>query len=132
MGLAMVVATVRALFYKDSNALSEEDQNASFNHKVQRINIGNYWADVIRPTFRFLIPLCMVWSLLLNSQGVPSTFQGGPEAQVIDQTTELVPKFHWVQLHQWWLLNSWVVMVVVGMGRIVVCHWKTQHHYQTF
>ena len=89
MGLAMVVATVRALFYKDSNALSEEDQNASFNHKVQRINIGNYWADVIRPTFRFLIPLCMVWSLLLNSQGVPSTFQGGPEAQVIDQTTEL-------------------------------------------
>ena len=89
MGLAMVVATVRALFYKDSNALSEEYQIASFNHKVQRINIGNYWADVIRPTFRFLIPLCMVWSLLLNSQGVPSTFQGGPEAQVIDQTTEL-------------------------------------------
>lgn len=89
MGLAMVVATVRALFYKHSNALSEEDQNASFNHKVQRINIGNYWADVIRPTFRFLIPLCMVWSLLLNSQGVPSTFQGGPEVQVIDQTTEL-------------------------------------------
>lgn len=89
MGLAMVVATVRALFYKHSNTLSEEDQNASFNHKVQRINIGNYWADVIRPTFRFLIPLCMVWSLLLNSQGVPSTFQGGPEVQVIDQTTEL-------------------------------------------
>lgn len=89
MGLAMVVATVRSLFYKHSNTLSEEEQNASFGTKVQKINIGNYWADVIRPTFRFLIPLCMVWSLLLNSQGVPSTFQGGPEVQVIDQTTEL-------------------------------------------
>ncbi|SCC73400.1 potassium-transporting ATPase subunit KdpA [Acinetobacter albensis] len=89
MGLAMVVATVRALFYKHSNTLSEEEQNASFGTKVQKINIGNYWADVIRPTFRFLIPLCMVWSLLLTSQGVPSTFQGGPEVQVIDQTTEL-------------------------------------------
>lgn len=89
MGLAMVVATVRALFYKHSNTLSEEEQNAGFGTKVQKINIGNYWADVIRPTFRFLIPLCMVWSLLLTSQGVPSTFQGGPKVQVIDQTTEL-------------------------------------------
>lgn len=89
MGLAMVVATVRALFYKKSNTLSEDDQQASFNRKVQQINVGNYWADVIRPTFRFLIPICMVWSLLLTSQGVPSTFQGGPEVQVIDQTSEL-------------------------------------------
>lgn len=89
MGLAMVVATVRALFYPQSNALSETDQNLSFQNKVEKINVGNYWADVIRPTFRFLIPLCMIWSLLLNSQGVPSTFQGGPEVQVIDQSTEL-------------------------------------------
>ena len=89
MGLAMVVATVRALFYKQSNVLSEADQYASFSTKVKKINIGNYWADVIRPTFRFLIPLCMVWSLLLTNQGVPSTFQGGPEVQVRDQTAEL-------------------------------------------
>ena len=51
--------------------------------------MGNYWADVIRPTFRFLIPVCVVWALLLNSQGVPSTFQGGPTVAVIDQTAEL-------------------------------------------
>lgn len=78
MGLAMVVATVRALFYPQSNALSEANQNLSFQNKVEKINVGNYWADVIRATFRFLIPLCMIWSLLLNSQGVPSTFQGSP------------------------------------------------------
>ncbi|OTG91787.1 potassium-transporting ATPase subunit KdpA [Acinetobacter sp. ANC 3813] len=89
MGLAMVVATVRALFYQHSNDVSEADQNNRFSEKIQKINVGNYWADVIRPTFRFLIPLCMVWSLLLTSQGVPSTFQGGPEVQVLDQTSEL-------------------------------------------
>lgn len=89
MGLAMVVATVRALFYKHSNTVTNADQQTSFNSKVNQINVGNYWADVIRPTFRFLIPLCMIWSLLLNSQGVPSTFQGGSEVQVIDQSSEL-------------------------------------------
>ncbi|MCX5466342.1 potassium-transporting ATPase subunit KdpA [Acinetobacter nematophilus] len=89
MGLAMVVATLRALFSPPANDLSAVDHQIPFGSKVQRINVGNYWADVIRPTFRFLIPLCMVWSLLLNSQGVPATFQGGPEVQVVDQSTEL-------------------------------------------
>jgi K+-transporting ATPase ATPase A chain len=89
MGLAMVVATVRALFSLPTKDFSTADHSISFNSKVQKINVGNYWADVIRPTFRFLIPLCMVWSLLLNSQGVPATFQGGPDVQVIDQSTEL-------------------------------------------
>lgn len=88
MGLAMVVATVRALFYKQSVPLNIE-KNTTSGTPLQGVNVGNYWADVIRPTFRFLIPLCMVWSLLLTSQGVPSTFQGGPEVQVLDQTSEL-------------------------------------------
>lgn len=64
-------------------------KNTTSGTPLQGVNVGNYWADVIRPTFRFLIPLCMVWSLLLTSQGVPSTFQGGPEVQVLDQTAEL-------------------------------------------
>ena len=89
MGLAMVVATVRALFSLPAKDFSTIDHQIPFNSKVQKINVGNYWADVIRPTFRFLIPLCMVWSLLLNSQGVPATFQAGPEVQVIDQSSQL-------------------------------------------
>jgi potassium-transporting ATPase potassium-binding subunit len=89
MGLAMVVATLRALFSPSAQDLSAVDHQIPFGRKVQKINVGNYWADVIRPTFRFLIPLCMVWSLLLNSQGIPATFQGGPEVQVLDQSSEL-------------------------------------------
>lgn len=92
MGLAMVVATVRALFFEKSNEQSTSDAelaDGGFARKLKTINVGNYWADVIRPTFRFLIPICMVWALLLNSQGVLSTFQGGPTVAVIDQTAEL-------------------------------------------
>jgi K+-transporting ATPase ATPase A chain len=38
---------------------------------------------------RFLLPLCLVWSLALTSQGVPATLDGGPVATPIDKTTEM-------------------------------------------
>lgn len=85
MGLAMVVATLRALFNLKQPGPIECDNSSA----QTRLNVGNYWADVIRPTFRFLIPLCLLWSLLLNSQGVPSTFEGGPEVQVVQPNAEL-------------------------------------------
>lgn len=89
MGLAFVVATLRILFNQKRNTIIEED-SLSFSEKLKNINVGNYWADVIRPTFRFLLPLCMVWTLLLNSQGVPSTLQAGPEFKVVDQSVETI------------------------------------------
>ncbi|MCK4101503.1 potassium-transporting ATPase subunit KdpA [Acinetobacter radioresistens] len=85
MGLAMVVATLRALFNLKQPRPIECDNSSA----QTRLNVGNYWADVIRPIFRFLIPLCLLWSLLLNSQGVPSTFEGGPEVQVVQPNAEL-------------------------------------------
>ncbi len=80
MGLALVVATLRAFFYQRPSHIA-----ADVAEQPHQILIGNYWADLIRPTVRFLLPLCFVWSLLLNSQGVPATFQGGPEIQLIDK-----------------------------------------------
>ncbi|MDC4502376.1 potassium-transporting ATPase subunit KdpA [Acinetobacter baumannii] len=80
MGLALVVATLRAFFYQRPSHIA-----ADVAEQPDQILIGNYWADVIRPTVRFLLPLCFVWSLLLNSQGVPATFQGGPEVQLMDK-----------------------------------------------
>ena len=80
MGLALVIATLRAFFYQRPSHIA-----ADVAEQPDQILIGNYWADVIRPTVRFLLPLCFVWSLLLNSQGVPATFQGGPEVQLIDK-----------------------------------------------
>lgn len=86
MGLAMAVATIRALFARKPQAQTEGN---SLSKAGVTANVGNYWADVIRPTFRFLLPLCLIWSLFLNSQGVPATLQTGPVATVLDQQAEM-------------------------------------------
>lgn len=81
MGLALVAATLRGLFGgREKNAATNTNGDA---------DVGNYWADVIRPTVRFLLPLCLVWSLALTWQGVPSTLQGGPVATPIDAAANL-------------------------------------------
>ena len=73
MGLALVVATLRALIggRQTVRAGGEPD-------------VGNYYADTIRATVRFLLPLCLLWSVLLTSQGVPSTLHAGPIATPVD------------------------------------------------
>ncbi|WP_215902999.1 potassium-transporting ATPase subunit KdpA [Acinetobacter junii] len=85
MGLALLTAMLRALFLqpKDQALENIEPKNAS------QINLGNYWMDMIRPLFRFFIPLSLVFSLLLTFQGVPSTLSAGPTAQVLDRSTEV-------------------------------------------
>ncbi|MBF6024328.1 potassium-transporting ATPase subunit KdpA [Lysobacter niastensis] len=52
-------------------------------------DLGNYWVDVTRATLRFMLPLCLLWSVLLTWQGVPSTLQGGPAIAPIDATVEM-------------------------------------------
>lgn len=86
MGLAILVATIRALFIPNNHP----NETSQF----QQRRVGNYWADLIRPTVRFLLPLCLLWSLLLNSQGVPATFNAGAQVTVLDQhaaTTQYIP-----------------------------------------
>ncbi|WP_336044167.1 potassium-transporting ATPase subunit KdpA, partial [Acinetobacter junii] len=79
IGLALLVAMLRALFLQSGreDGADKKDWNT--------INLGNYWMDMIRPLFRFFIPLGLVFSLLLTFQGVPSTLSAGPTAQVLDR-----------------------------------------------
>lgn len=123
MGLAMVVATVRALFFKPAvTPIEASAVDESFNEKIKTINVGNYWADVIRPTFRFLLPLCVVWALFLNSQGVPATLKVGLRFKYwIRPRHSARKKFHSVLWHRWWRLSNWAVMAAVGMAQTVVC-----------
>lgn len=82
MGLALVVATLRGLMGgRKAPAIAAETAPGVVANVV---DVGNYWADVVRPTLRFLLPLCLVWTLLLTSQGVPSTFASGPTATPVD------------------------------------------------
>jgi len=79
MGLALVVATLRALF-------GGKEKNA---HDTGEANVGNYWADVTRATVRFMLPLCLLWSVLLTSQGVPSTLAAGPTVTPVDASAQM-------------------------------------------
>lgn len=83
MGLALLVAMLRALF------LQSGLKNGANKKDWQTINLGNYWMDLIRPLFRFFIPLGLIFSLLLTFQGVPATLSAGPTAQVLEQTADL-------------------------------------------
>ncbi|MGE8286532.1 MAG: potassium-transporting ATPase subunit KdpA [Stenotrophomonas sp.] len=78
MGLALAVATLRALFAKAPAATTAD------SHTPVRVTVGNYYADVVRLCLRFLLPLCLLWALLLTWQGVPSTLAAGPQATPID------------------------------------------------
>lgn len=78
MGLALVAATLRGLF----GGRRPQREPAGDGP----VDLGNYWADVIRPAVRVFLPLGLVLALLLAGQGVPSTLQGGPVATPIDAT----------------------------------------------
>lgn len=80
MGLALVVATLRALF----GSAPEGDAADPALPADRRIDVGNYYADVVRSCVRFMLPLCLLWAVLLTSQGVPATLAGGPTATPID------------------------------------------------
>ncbi|EQM89476.1 ATPase [Pseudomonas aeruginosa WC55] len=84
MGLALTAATLRGLF-GGRNAQARKAEG----HEQAPVDVGNYWADVIRPTLRFMVPLCLVWSVLLTSQGVPATLAGGPVVAPVDATVEM-------------------------------------------
>ncbi|MFT4021216.1 MAG: potassium-transporting ATPase subunit KdpA [Acinetobacter sp.] len=89
MGLAIVVATIRVLFTSAPQVKSDEQIEHDKKQTIHSLNIGNYWADIIRPTLRFFLPLCLLWSLLLSSQGVPATFNAGPEVKILDATAQV-------------------------------------------
>ncbi len=82
MGLALAVATLRALFGTPAEAATPGEE--ALTAPDRRIDVGNYYADVVRACVRFMLPLCLLWAVLLTSQGVPSTLAGGPQATPID------------------------------------------------
>src|SRR5690606_29127053 len=84
MGLALVVATLRGLFggRREMEARAAGGASASLPQPSagpdEPRDLGNFWVDVTRACVRFMLPLALVWSLLLTSQGVPSSLQAAP------------------------------------------------------
>ena len=109
MGLALAVATLRALFggraaAQGSNAALVSEAMVASNvpelessrhgrphtdsglEALPDVDVGNYWADVIRSSVRVLLPLCLLWAVLLGWQGVPSTLHGAAVAMPLDRS----------------------------------------------
>ena len=55
-GMAVLIAMVRGFARKDTNT------------------IGNFWTDMVRGTIYILLPLSLLWTMILGSQGVVQTF----------------------------------------------------------
>ncbi|MBS1821278.1 MAG: potassium-transporting ATPase subunit KdpA [Acidobacteria bacterium] len=68
-GIALAIALIRGITRKEKNTL------------------GNFWVDMTRATLRVLLPLSVVCSLLLVSQGVIQNFKPYTTAHVVDAQT---------------------------------------------
>jgi K+-transporting ATPase ATPase A chain len=53
--------------------------------------IGNFWADVVKSVVYILLPLSIVLSLILVSQGVVQTFNHYTEATTLEGAKQIVP-----------------------------------------
>ena len=54
--------------------------------------IGNFWADLVRVTYYLLVPICIVLSLFLVSQGMIQNFKPYTVAKTYEPYTIQVPK----------------------------------------
>jgi K+-transporting ATPase ATPase A chain len=52
-------------------------------------NIGNFWVDLTRTVVRILLPMALVFTVVLLSQGVVQNFHGNTAATTIDQSTQI-------------------------------------------
>ena len=73
-GMAVLVALIRGFVRKEAKG------------------IGNFWVDLVRTTVYILIPLCVVVSLALVSQGTPQTFDKYATVTLVQPVTYDNPK----------------------------------------
>jgi K+-transporting ATPase ATPase A chain len=73
-GMAVLVALIRGFARKEASG------------------IGNFWTDLVRTTLYILLPLSIVLSLVLVSQGVPQTFDKYATVTLVQPVTYDNPK----------------------------------------
>lgn len=72
IGITVIIALIRGFVRKSSGS------------------IGNFWVDLTRSILYILLPLAMIWSLLLVSQGVVQTFSGSITAQTLEGSRQTI------------------------------------------
>src|ERR1035441_643339 len=59
-------------------------------HSAQ--TIGNFWVDLVRTTYYLLLPICLVFAVVLVSQGMIQNFKPYTTAKLVEPYTTQVPK----------------------------------------
>lgn len=72
IGIALAVAFIRGISRKESRT------------------IGNFWVDMTRAILRVLLPICIVYGLVLVSQGVVQNFRHYDTIKILDPSTTTV------------------------------------------
>ena len=54
--------------------------------------IGNFWVDLVRVNLYLLLPICIIYSLFLVSQGVIQNFKPYETARLTESSTTQIPK----------------------------------------
>jgi potassium-transporting ATPase potassium-binding subunit len=72
IGIAALIAVIRGFIRKTSAA------------------IGNFWVDLTRTILYVLLPLAIIWSLILVSQGVVQTLSPSIQAQTLDGGIQII------------------------------------------
>lgn len=65
VGMAVMAAVIRGFILKNAQG------------------IGNFWTDMVRGLVYILLPLCLVFAVILVSQGVAQTFKPYSDAQIL-------------------------------------------------
>ncbi|MFO1476567.1 MAG: potassium-transporting ATPase subunit KdpA [Verrucomicrobiota bacterium] len=73
-GIAIAAALVRAIARPSSGTL------------------GNFWADLVRVTYYLLLPVCLLFAIVLVSQGMIQNFKPYTQAKLLEPYTIQVPK----------------------------------------
>ncbi len=66
LGMAVMVALIRGIARKNTK------------------DLGNFWVDLLRGNLYILLPLALVWTILLSSQGVVQTFSHYIKAPLVE------------------------------------------------
>ncbi len=71
-GIAVVVALTRGLRSKNSS------------------HLGNFWVDVVKTTFRLLLPLAIIFAIFLSSQGVVQDMSGRQRVETLEGEEQVI------------------------------------------
>ncbi len=74
VGMAVLVAVIRGFTRRSTN------------------NLGNFWKDLYRSCVYILLPLSIVLTIALTSQGVPQTFDGAATATTIEGADQTIAR----------------------------------------